>query len=204
MRTKRMFVLALIGVAAIVIGLVASGSSAKLGKPHRGKMHNFNSSSVTITQTPGGYQQVGKLKAGSTNGQNSTSVTVTQTLPAERLKLTVVGNHGKCSVSSGGRKTFHFRVTGAQPGQQIMILPFYPGTYNDTTFPSNIYEFYWYEKTFGIYIVPHSGVVTTKSWDCTYGPPGNGQAHTDDPIGGYHAYVINLSTLPVTFFKVVP
>jgi hypothetical protein len=96
-----------------------------------------------------------------------------------RPKLRAVGNGSKCSLSTGS--TFRFVGSGFTPGGKVVLLVFAPSTYKDPLY-ANTYNFYWFQKNFGVQLANSRGVVQTKPWDCRYGP-----ANTRDTQGVYEA-----------------
>jgi hypothetical protein len=91
--------------------------------------------------------------------------------------LKVVGNGGKCDLSSG--KTFHFEGSGFTPDGKVMVLIFAPRSYKDPLYP-NPYDFYWYHKNFGVFLANAKGEIRSNDWGCRNGPGGK-----KDPIGQY-------------------
>jgi hypothetical protein len=83
--------------------------------------------------------------------------------------LKVVGNGGRCNLSTG--KTFHFVGTGFTPGGKVMLLVFAPQNYSDPVYP-NPYKLYWFQSNFGVYKADSQGKISTKPWDCRKGPGG--------------------------------
>jgi len=103
---------------------------------------------------------------------------------ARSLHLSLVGNDGKCSRNSDN--SFHFRVTGARPGDTVQVLVRAPRNWQDPTY-QNDYNFYWWVKNFGIRLAPASGVIDYHKWHCGlhFGP-----ANTTDVFGPYHARAV--------------
>lgn len=114
-------------------------------------------------------------------------------------QLTIVGNGGKCSLSSGN--TFRFVGRGFKPNGKVMVLVFYPKGEKDPRYGygSNPYGFYSFHHHFGVYPTNARGSFRSNPWDCRFGPN-----NTQDPTGRYSVVAVDLAARAKMYFRVTP